>query len=130
MNFAFEIIATLVDVLFFLWFIPRFNHCSVKQKPITCLWVVGLLVFQLVADYFLQGFQLLYMLGAFLIALGFAASFKRNFVLMPIFSALLFVIEPMLFNSLIFAVFSIFIDNLDHVMQGALTYSRIIYIII
>lgn len=130
MNLAVEIIGTVVDVLFLLWFIPRFNHCSIKQKPIACLWVAVLLVFQLVADYFLQGFELLYMLGVFLIALGFAFSFKRNFVLLPIFSALLFVIEPMLFNSLIFAVFSIFIDNLDSVMQGALTYTRIIYVII
>lgn len=130
MNIAFEIIATIVDVLFLLWFVPRFNDVSVKQRPKACLWVLALLAYQLIADRFLQGFELLYMLGSFLIALGFALSLKRNFVLWPIFSALLFVIEPMLFNTLIFAVFSLFIEEMDYVMQGSSTYIRIIYVII
>ena len=105
MNVAVEILATIVDVLFLLWFISRFNGVSVKQRPLTCLWVLALLAYQLIADRFLQGFELLYMLGSFLIALGFALSLKKKFVLWPIFSALLFIIEPMLFNTLIFAVF-------------------------
>ena len=121
MNIAVEIMATLVDVVFLLWFIPRFNDASVKQRPIAILWVIALLAYLLTADYFLRGFELLYMLGAFLISLGFALSLKRKFVLWQIFSALLFVIVPMLFNSLIFVVFSLFIDIMDYVMQCSLT---------
>ena len=130
MNLAFEIIATVVDVLFLLWFIPRFNDVSVKKRPYILFWVLGLLVFQLTADRILQGFDLLYMLGSFLISLGFALTLKKKFALWPIFSATLFVIEPILFNSLIYTVFSLFIDQMDSVMQGSVSYVRVIYIII
>ena len=130
MNLAVEIIATVVDVLFLLWFIPRFNDVSVKKRPFTLFWVLGLLVFQLTADRILQGFDLLYMLGSFLISLGFALTLKKKFAIWPIFSATLFVIEPILFNSLIYTDFSLFINEMDSVMQGAVSYVRVIYIII
>lgn len=130
MNLTVEIIATVVDVLFLLWFIPRFNDISLKARPITALWVVIMLVYQLTADRFFQGFEILYMLGSFIIALGFALGLRKRMALWPIFSASLFVIEPMLFNTLIYAVFSLFIDEMDTVMQGSQSYVRVIYIII
>ena len=130
MNLAVEIIATVVDVLFLLWFITRFNDISLKKRPINILWAVLLLVYQLIADNFLQGFDLLYMLGSFLIATGFALCLRKRFALWTIFSATLFVIEPILFNSLIYSVFSLFIYQMDVIMQGAQSYARIIYIII
>ena len=130
MNLAVEIIATMVDVLLLLWFIPRFNDIPLKKRPITMLWAVLLLVYQLTADYFLSGFDLLYMLGSFLVALGFALCLRKKSALWPIFSASLFVIEPMLFNSLIYAAFSLFIDQMDTIMQGSESYVRIIYVIV
>ncbi len=130
MNMIAEITATVVDVLFLLWFITRFNDIPLKKRPITALWATLLLVYQLTADHFLYGFDLLYMLGSFLIAMGFALSLRKKFALWPIFSATLFVIEPMLFNSMIYSVFSLFIDQMGMVMQGSQSYVRVIYIII
>ena len=49
-----EIFATLVDVLFLIWFIPKFNEASIKNKPLSLLWAGLLLAFQLVADRFLK----------------------------------------------------------------------------
>lgn len=130
MNMIVEIVATVVDVLFLLWFITRFNDIPLQKRPLTALWAALLLVYQLTADCFWHGFDLLYMLGSFLIAVSFALSLKKRFDLWPIFSAMIFVIEPMLFNSLIYSFFALFIGQMNTIMQGSQSSARVIYIII
>ena len=49
-NVAMEICATVLDVVFLVWFISRYHQVSFYKKPITLLIPLGCLTFQLIAD--------------------------------------------------------------------------------
>ena len=74
MSTAIEILATVTDVLFLVWFVPRFSGRSLKERPIALVWAGLLLIFQLVADRILPGASLLYAIIDLAIVIAFALS--------------------------------------------------------
>ena len=130
-NTAIEIFGTVVDVLLLIWFVPKFNEASLIKHPYSLVWALLLLVFQLTADSFLQGFDLLYALIDFLIVVCFALSLGNKKKLWSLFSAFLYVILVMLFNTLVFALFSIILSDVSIVIQGEETDAlpRFLYIV-
>ena len=129
-NTVAEILGTIIDVVFLVWFVPRFNEVSLKNRPRALIWAAMLLLFQLIADQFMQGFDLLYALIDFLIVVCFAISLGNKKWLWNVFSALVYVIIVMLFNTFVYAVFSFALDDIDMVLQGADNTPRILYILI
>ena len=130
---AFEFAATLSDVVFLVWFVPRF--CKVKlfeKKKIRLIVIpVLLLVFQLLADKFFPGFDLVYSIGfiAFVFAFTLLVSTKGK-KLRAVFASCIFIVVEMFVNSLVFAVLSLFIENPTIMIQGNANASRIIYLTI
>ena len=128
MNMLIEILATITDIIVLLWFIPRFVGVFLRHKPISMMWPMACLLFQIVADQFVPVFDLLYMFMCFLFALCFALSLKKDVPLWCLFSSLLFVIIPMLSNSLIYSVCSVLFKNTEVLLEGTILHLRIIYI--
>lgn len=128
MDIIAEIIATVVDVLFLLWFVPSFLRASWRHNKVSIIWPLLCLTFQIVADQFFQIFDLLYMCICFLFALCFAFSLSKKKPLWSAFSALLFVITPMLSNSLVYSVCSTIFENTDAILGETHILPRIIYL--
>lgn len=129
-NMVVETLATAIDVLFLAWFVPKIQQASLRKRPWSLVWIVLFLAYQLIADHFLQGFDLLSMAGVATLSLCFSLTLKQRNYLWPVFSTFAYVIVLMLTSSLVYALFSLFIDQLDAILQGASTYLRIIYILI
>ena len=129
-NVLIEIPATIIDVIFLLWFVPSFVGVPLRRKPVSIIWVVLELVYQLIADHYFQGFDLIYIIGVIIISTSFAFSLNKEKPLWCVFAGLLYLITPMLLNSFVYAVFSLFIENIDIVIQGSISYLRALYILI
>ena len=128
MNTFVEIAATVIDVIFLVWFVPRFIRSSWKNNKLSIIFPIGCLAFQIIADHFFHIFDLIYMGVCLLFALCFAFSLSKKTPLWCIFSALLFVITPMLSNSLVYSVCSTIFDNTDAILGEANIQPRIIYL--
>ena len=128
---AIEIFGTLADVLLLIWFLPKFNEVSLKKRPQALIWAAVLLAFQLVADRILQGFDLLYALIDFVIVLLFVLALGSRKKLWGVFSAFVYVIVVMLFNTLVYALFSFALEDINIIIQGKDTSAvpRILYIV-
>lgn len=125
-----EIAATATDIVFLLWFVPQFVGVSLKSKPRAMIWAVLQLAYQLVADRFLQGFDYFYMLGVMVFALAFTLTLNRSKPLWCIFAVLVYLMMPMLSNSLVYSGFSIFIEDTDAVIHASSSYMRALYLLI
>ena len=124
-----EILATVVDVVFLAWFVPRFVGMSLRKRPLALILLFAELAYQLIADHFFKGFDLIYIIGVLIISTGFAFSLNKKKPTWCVFAGLLYLITPMLLNSLVYFVFSLFVEQLDAVIQGSDSYLRVLYIL-
>lgn len=125
-----EIFATVADVFFMVWFVPKFNGVSIKKRPISLIWALVLLIFQLLADRFLVAFDLLYVAIDFIIVLLFSFSLQKRKNLWNVFSAAVYIIVIMLSTTFVFTIFSLFTDNIEVVVQGDISYIRLVFLLI
>lgn len=125
-----EIFATAVDTLMLVWFISKFISVSLKGKLWSLLIPVLQLAVQLSFDWLMPGFSLLPMTIMLPLVFIFAVLLSPETVCWDALSAALYVSLMMLNSSFLFSIFSFFIDNMDEVMQGSNSQTRIIYIVI
>ena len=130
MSTAIEILATVTDVLFLIWFVPKFSGRSLKERPIALVWAGLLLIFQLVADRILPGASLLYAIIDLAIVIAFALSLSKDKRLWNVFSAFAYFTVIMLSNTLVFSVFSLFVQDFAAIVQGSIIHIRILYILV
>ena len=114
-----EIAATIVDTLMLIWFIPQFVGISVKEKHWSLAVPAIQLAVQLLFDQYLPGFNLLPMIIMFALVLIFATVLSPKTFLWDTLGSGAYVSIMMLVNSLIFSVFSFFIDNMAELIQGS-----------
>jgi len=124
-----EILATIIDVVLLAWFVPRFVGISLRKCPLALIWVFAELTYQLIADHFFKGFDLIYIIGVLIISTAFAFSLNKTKPMWCVFAGLLFLITPMLLNSFVYFVFSLFVEELDTVIQGSESYLRALYLL-
>ena len=124
-----EILATVIDVVLLAWFVPRFVGMTLRERPIALIWVFAELAYQLIADHYFQGFDLIYIIGVLIISTTFAFFLNKKKPIWCVFSGLLFLITPMLLNSFVYFVFSLFVEELDTVIQGSESYLRALYLL-
>lgn len=125
-----EVLATLADVLFMIWFVPIFNGVSLKKRPASLVWALLLLLFQVFADRILGAFDLLYVVIDFALVLGFSFAVDNRKRIWDVFSASVYIIIIMLSNTVVFTVFSLFTDNIEAVVQGDISYIRLVFLLI
>ncbi len=123
-----EVLATVLDALFLVWFVPKMNGTSIKKHPLSLIWAGFVLFLQLMADNVQKNFDLFYIGIVSVVILLFSLSVANKKRLWSIFSAAVFVIVVMLSNSLVFSVCSVFIKNPEVVLRGETQYSRVIYL--
>ena len=69
-----EIFATIVDILFLVWFVPKFNGSSVKKSPLSLIWAGIFLFYQLIADHIIKVVDIMSTIVVFSCSLLFSFS--------------------------------------------------------
>lgn len=124
-----EILATVSDVLFLIWFVPKFNGVSLRERPKALIWAAVLLVFQLFADRYIQS-DWIYAAIDLALALCFSFALKNKRRIWSAFSAFVYVIVVMLSSTLVYVIFSLFIDNIDAILQSGVLNVRTNYLLV
>lgn len=130
MQVVVEILATIIDVIFLVWFVSKMLQISVKEKPLSLIWAMLLLIYQLIADHYLLGFVLIYETGVIIFSLGFAFALTTRKRLWSIFSVCTYIIILMLANSAVFSIFSLAIEDFAEYLPGFSLKLRCIYILV
>lgn len=125
-----EVLATLMDVVFMVWFVSKMLQISVKEHPLSLVWAILLLVYQLIADNILSGFELIYEIGVITFSIGFAFSLTKRKFWWPVFSVCSYIVILMLANSLVFSIFSSWIEGFVEYLPGFSLKLRFIYILV
>ena len=127
-----EALASMGDCLFALWFIPKFLHTSPfrRGKRWTLLIPVLLYIYELIADRYLGGFNLLYIVGCTSIELLFALVLCEKKWVQAVFAALGCALVFMFAGSLLYSVFTFFLEDPNVLMQGSRFASRLLYLVI
>ena len=125
-----EIFATAADTLMLVWFVSKFVGVSLKGKLWSLLIPVLQLAVQLSFDWLMPGFSLLPMIIMLSLVFIFAVLLSPKTVCWDALSAALYISLMMLNSSFLFSMFSFFIDNMDEVIQGSNSQTRILHIVI
>lgn len=125
-----EMISTLFDVVFLVWFVPAFNHSKFYYKKFTLVIPLGLCIFQLIADAYFTSFDSLYVALFTVGAIVYSFLLSNGNYLRALLSVSLFIIVTMLTGSLIYMIFSIYIKDLNSIDNHAGTDARIIFLLI
>ena len=128
-NTLVEILATASDVLFLIWFIPKFNGVSLKERPKALIWAAVLLVFQLFADQYIHS-DWVYAAIDLVLALCFSLSLKNGKRIWSAFAAFLYVIVVMLSSTCMYLVFSLFIEDIGAILQSGVLNVRVNYLLV
>jgi len=129
-----EVLATLSDMLFLVWFTTRFLNVSLKsgKRPWCFILPITLFVYQIVVDKLSHAFDIISLTGVFVISVLFTLSvgnWERN-KFSTLIAPCLFISVEMVSGSAVYASFSMFIDDIDDIMLGATDYERIIYVLV
>jgi len=91
-----EIIATLFDMIFLVWFIPSFNHDKFYNKKTALLIPLSLATFQLLVEVYFTSFDTVYMILFTAGSLIYAFCFSNKNYLRALLSLCLFIAVIML----------------------------------
>jgi len=125
-----EIFATAIDIVFLIWFVPKLNGVRLKNRPQALVWALAFFVFQLTADHLFQITNIISTSVVFVLSLFFSFALEKKKRLWNVFAALVYLIIIMLSNTLVFSVFSLFTNNFNAVVQGDVSYVRLLYILV
>ncbi len=125
-----EIIATVIDIVFLVWFVSCYHSVYVWRKPKAFIWVVLLLIYQLFIDTVLPAFDMVALIGAVVFSVGYSVTLQRKIIVKSIFAAFLYLIVIMLTGNFVYSAFSVAIDDIDTVIHGSDSYLRVIYLLV
>lgn len=130
LNTLFEIFATVLDDVYMAWFIPKFNRTNFWEKKWTIVFPIFHLVFQLIADRFITGYDTVCTFVFILISFTYAFTICNGKYFKALLSASLHNTTVMMVSSSMYFIFSYLISDFNSVLQGTYSDARIIYLLI
>ena len=128
-SFIVENGATLFDSLLAAWFLTKFNNASWRRNFYLIPAILIPFVFQLLADRYLVGYDLLCTLIQFLLSLGYALLISKKRYFRAFCSACVYKVALIVLSTLLYYVFAILFENFDILLYGNESTGRYIYII-
>ncbi len=131
MNFLFENLASLTDSFLCVYFITKFCNSSFnvhKNKyyiPATIL----IFTYTIFSDHFLSGFNFLSTFIFLLLYIIYALLISNRHYGKALLAAIIFEVTLVLLSSLLYITLSLFVNNLEELMQGTDSYARYIYLL-
>lgn len=130
LNTIVEIIATILDVVFLIWFIPKFNRTSIKEKRWTIIFPAIALIIQFTADWFKAGFAFLPSIIFILLSAVYSLTMCRGNYFRALLATSLYNVTSMMVAGVLYLVLSYVINDFDTLLQGAYSVSRVLYLVI
>ena len=128
LNLIIEIATSLFDSILFVYFIIRYNRATFMTSKLTVPTVLLLFGITLVGDFWLADYYLIVSLLLFLVATAFSIWISKKHIFRAIIATCIYEMAFILLSSLIYAILSITISDLDMFMQGSTGVGRYIYI--
>ena len=125
-----EIVTSLFDSILFVYFIIRYNRATFKTSKLTLPAILLLFGITLVGDFLLLDYTAIVSATLFLIATVFSLWISKKHIFRAIMAACIYEMAFILLSSLIYAVLSLAIADLDLLMQGTAGVGRYIYILL
>lgn len=127
---ACEIIATLLDVVFMVWFIPQYFGRRFWEKPWTLTIAGIMLAFQLIADRFMVGYDALYIIGVLVLVYGYTVMLSSKQFMKSLFATCLFLAIQILSGSILHAVFNLLVEDASLLAIRAGTKERVLLLLV
>lgn len=128
LNLIIEIATSLFDSILFVYFIIRYNRATFMTSKLTVPTVLLLFGITLIGDFLLADYYLIISLLLFFVATAFSIWISKNHIFRAIIATCIYEMAFILLSSLIYAILSITISDLDMFMQGSSGVGRYIYI--
>ena len=125
-----EIATSLFDSILFVYFIIRYNRTTFKTSKLTIPAILLLFGITLVGDFLLLDYTAIVSATLFLTATAFSLWISKKHIFRAIMAACIYEMAFILLSSLIYAVLSLAIADLDLLMQGTAGVGRYIYILL
>ena len=127
-----EIIATFIDIVFLVWFVPNLLDTKFYYKANICYLVFPalFLALQLTADFLHVAFDTLVAIGIITFVILYAFVLCKKQWGKAILAASLYLIVIMMTGSFLYMALAALIDNATVALQGAESPARIIYLVI
>ncbi len=127
-----EIFASILDIVFLIWYVPRFLHTKFYKKENLLSLIIPLisLVFQFVADRLLSGFDVLAILITAALSVLYSICICRKKWFRAFISGASYIIVLMLVSSITYPLLILMFGDNTQVMQGDQSPQRILYLAI
>lgn len=125
-----EYCATILDVFFLVWFIPKFNFKTWNKNKKTFWIPVLILIFQFIGDRYLAGYNAIYSLIFIISVSVYSCILSDRHYFRALLGASLYIVTVVLVSGLLSSFFSIYINDFDNIIQGANTDVRLIFLVI
>ena len=129
-DLIFELITSLFDSVFYIYFILRYNSLTFKTSKLTFPTIILLFSVTVLGDHLLPGFSTLISITLFLIATSFSLWVSRHNRLRAIIASCIYEITFILLSSLLYMGMSMFLNDFDQLMQGSSGLGRYIYVLL
>ncbi len=128
-NSLIEIFATVLDIVYMVWFITKLNHITINDKKWTLIFPSGALIFQLIGDRFLPTFDIFYAMVVLVLTFVYSMIICHRKIARAVLSVCLYYAGLMIVGSVYASVFPLFIENVDLIIMGSDSIIRVIYLI-
>ena len=127
-----EIIATIFDIVFLIWYVPRFLHTKFFKRENLIALIVPLvfLIFQIFADKLLAGFDILALLITLILSILYAILICKKRWFRAFIAGGSYILVLMLVSSITYPLLTLMFGNNTQVMQGDQSPQRILYLAI
>jgi len=129
-NVIIEIIATLADVFFLVWFVSSFHNVSIRKRSWPLVWAVLLFGYQVLIDTLLPETDMVALVGTLLFSVCFSLSLQHKKYIRAFLAALLYLIVIILTDNIVDSWLSLVVDNYNAVNYGAGSYLRVTYLLV
>lgn len=125
-----EVVATILDTVFVLWFVPSFLHTKFYYKKNLPALIVPVLylAFELIADKIMAGFDMLALAIEAVLAVVYAILICNRKWFRAIVAGISYILVMVFIGSITFPIFSMILKNGMDVLQGAEHPARLIYL--
>lgn len=131
-SIIFENAMSLFDSIVGVFFITKFNHATSNLKKNKFLIPAILIIFAytVFSDHFLSGFNILSTTIFLILYIGYGVIVSNKHYLRGVLSGIIFEIAIVLLSSLLYAIMTLVVVNIDELMQGSDATVRYIYVLI
>ncbi|MBQ9781097.1 MAG: GHKL domain-containing protein [Clostridia bacterium] len=134
-GFIVELAVSLFDSILCIYFILRYHGVSLKKSKLTIPVILLYYGIVLVGDFIIPGFYTLISVIVLLLSITFSlwvsgAFHNRKVIFRALFAPCIYEIVFILLSSLIYMTLSLFIEDIDLLMQGSVGIARYIYILL